>query len=613
MQHYGPRGRVGRWAFLWMGVVVAVVLVQDARAQVPEPPPPEPPTFELPEVIVPGKRPQPTSTTPAYVTAISGEELRRLGFLTLGDALAFVAEAYTRVNGAGLGGSQQASIRGSTPQQVLVVVDGVPLNATAQFGVNLATITLAEVERVEVLRGPYSALHGDFAVIQVTTRRGPARSALVSAGTPGAAQGSLRLGGDIGSLVWGLGNEYASTAGDRPNADATRWTGTAHLSVATPAGATLSLGVNRTTGESGVPGPTSSPSLTDRLADGRTTLSLEWQREAPDGIRSVLRAWTLDDRLGFTSSGFASDSRGNALGAEWQLVAEPRPGNVLTWGIGWQQASFDYGDSFSAFSASGSTTALYGQYDTAVGGRALAGVGLRYESDSTYGTRLDPRAGVVYFLKPDLRLRASIGQTSRAPTFGELYFPTCSNPNLRPERAWSADLGLESTARPGLTLRANMFYTDATDLIVGGCNPQNVGAARIAGASVEAVGHLRERWFVNANVTWQDGLDRVTGQQLLRVPNLEANLVLRYVADEQQSFSVLANYVANRIDLDFSTSPATRVTVPGYVTVSVRYERPLGTLRLRIGIDNVFDAQFETLKGFPGPGRTVFVQAMEDF
>ncbi|MBI3998961.1 MAG: hypothetical protein HY355_07995, partial [Armatimonadetes bacterium] len=50
-----------------------------------------PPEFELPDVVSPGRRPQPTQTSPAYVTAISGDELRRLGFLTLGDALAFVA------------------------------------------------------------------------------------------------------------------------------------------------------------------------------------------------------------------------------------------------------------------------------------------------------------------------------------------------------------------------------------------------------------------------------------------------------------------------------------------------------------------------------------------
>src|SRR5947208_16103942 len=77
MQHYGPRGRVGRWGFLWVVVVIAVPSMQDAWAQVPEPPPPQPPTFELPEVIVPGRRPQPVSTTPASVSVLTREDLER--------------------------------------------------------------------------------------------------------------------------------------------------------------------------------------------------------------------------------------------------------------------------------------------------------------------------------------------------------------------------------------------------------------------------------------------------------------------------------------------------------------------------------------------------------
>ena len=50
-----------------------------------------------------------------------------------------------------------------------------------------------------------------------------------------------------------------------------------------------------------------------------------------------------------------------------------------------------------------------------------------------------------------------------------------------------------------------------------------------------------------------------------------------------------------------------------YVIVSVRYEQPLGTLRLRVGIDNLFDTRFESLRGFPRPGRTLFMQVTGDF
>ncbi|MBM3188916.1 MAG: TonB-dependent receptor, partial [Chloroflexi bacterium] len=227
---------------------------------------------------------------------------------------------------------------------------------------------------------------------------------------------------------------------------------------------------------------------------------------------------------------------------------------------------------------------------------------------SVYGGRLDPRAGFVYFVSPTLRLRGGLGRTSRAPSFGELFFPFCSNPALRPEQAWATDLGLEAAARPGLLVRVNGFYTDAQNLIIGGCNPQNIGSARVAGLSAEVVGRLSDRWSIMWNLTVSDGIDRTTGLSLLRVPPAQANLVLRHSAGGGIAISLLANFVSERPDLDFSTFPATRMTLQAYATIGLRVERMVRGVTIRVGVDNLLDAQYETLRGFPAPGRTYFVQ-----
>jgi outer membrane cobalamin receptor len=361
-----------------------------------------------------------------------------------------------------------------------------------------------------------------------------------------------------------------------------------------------------------------SPTPQNRLDDGRTIFSFTWTQQQSSPSRRQGRFWWLGDTLHNQSPGFVSDAEGSAFGAEWQSVLQLGSGAELTWGIEWQQARFVSASTFGGFQAEGSTAAGYVQYDVILGEKTFAGIGTRYDYHSVYGGQLNPRLGIVHFLTPDLRLRASLGRTFRGPTFGELFFPggpTCpgSNPSLKPERAWSGDIGVEAAVTSALLVRFNGFYTDATDLISTGCNPQNVNSARVAGVSVEAVGRITDRWAVNANLTWSDGVDRTTGTPLLRLPPFQANIVLRYLAMQDTALSVVASYVSERPDLDFSTFPASRVTLPGYVTFGLRAEQRFGNLVLRAGVDNLFDTRFETLRGFPGPARTFFVQVGSEF
>jgi vitamin B12 transporter len=484
------------------------------------------------------------------------------------------------------------------------MIDGVPLNSVSDFGVNLSTVAVADIERVEVLRGPYSAIYGSAlgGVIHVITRSDRRTSAAARAGSFGTVVSEIRAAGPPRSAT-SAGLQYFSTAGDRANSDGVWWTGTLKVQPDPDTGERPIFSLERTVGQSGSPGPTTCPTPQDRITDRRTIASLSWIRQEPEGASGKTRVWWLGEELGFTGVtcpppgvGFQSTSQATAVGLNWQLVSPQGAERVWTWGVEWQSPSRS-----GSYQATSNTGAAYVQVDVVRGVRTFAGIGLRYDLDSVYGGQVDPRLGIVHFLSPELRLRASLGRTFRAPTLGELFYPGCSNSTLRPEQAWSADLGLESTAWQGLTLRLNGFYVDATNLIVGGCPPQNVGSARMVGATYEMVGKLTEHWALSANLTWTDGLNRVSGQPLLRVAPIQANLVLRYVWDENRALSLLGNYVSARPDTGGTT-------VAGSTTFGLRYDQPLGDATARIGVDNLFDTSYETLSGYPGPRRSLYVQ-----
>ncbi len=592
------------WVFL---LLVAFVLPAPAQ---------RPPVFEGEEVVVAARRPQPVTGTPAYVTVLQGEELRRLGFTSVGEALRLVAEAYVRENYPGPGGLLQASIRGSSPLQVLVLLDGVPLNATNPLGVNLATISLAEVDRIEVLRGPYSALWGSGAlggVVNIVTRRPRRPEVGAGYGSFGTVQARLSLGGDAQNVRYGLGAELLRTDGFLPNGDARRLTVTGRLSSRPQGGLTLSF--HHTDGSYGVPGAKNAPGFPrpDRLSDRRTVLGLTWQTGQPNLPEQLLRLWWVGDGIEYTAPGYASSGWGSGYGVNWQWVTRLRSDALLTVGVEGQGSSYRFRDTFGAYAADESVLSGYAQYDLPLGGRTVLGLGARYDLHGTWGAQLNPRLGFLHFLTPEVRVRGGVGRAFRGPTFHERFFPGCSDPQLRPESAWSADLGLEATVRPGFVLRLNGFYADAQDLIVGGCPPRNVGSARVTGLSAETVGRIGDRWSVLANLTWSDGLDRTTGLRLLRLPSWTANLALRYELTPESSVALVAHYVGERPDLDYATFPPTRVSLPPYLVFGLRYEVQVGSLRVQAGVDNLLDVQYETLRGYPAPGRSVYVRFAGSF
>ncbi len=608
----GPRGRIGRWAFLWVAVVAAVLPVQSVMAQVPGPPPQEPPTFELPEVIVPGKRPQAVTSTPASVSVLTRPDLERLGVVTVGEALQFVAEVQMRLQG-GLGALSLPSIRGSSPNQVLVLVDGIPVNSVLQGLFDLSTVSVASVDRIEVLRGPFSAIYGGSAlggVINIITR---SESGGQVSGRSGGLSTTVLAGrwSNPNGRVMVAADRFAS-GGFRPNSDVASTTLLGRATWETGIGDRLVFNINRFQSSLGVPGSTASPSPGARQDETRTIISMGWNRYAADGQWTADMYWWGDD-FRFVDPAFSVDSRvaTQVLGARVQRVLQRASDHVLVFGAESQSQGLQHNGPVGNRQAT--IGGLYIQDERPLNARTLLSAGLRYDLHSIYGGQLNPRVGIVFVVREGLTLRAGVGRTFRGPSFSELYFAPFNNPNLRPESAWSADVGLTWRTAGGVEVRTSLFGIAATDLIRPDASfvPQNIGRTTITGGSLEAAGQLSPGVRGTINVTATRAVDDSTGEQLLRVPWFTASTAL-HVQVAGGTLSVLATYGGSRPDVDPATF--TRVVIPGYVVTSLRFASgALEEGRWEIGVDNLADVQYEPIAGFPAPGRTAFIVFTKGF
>ncbi len=604
-------GRSARRRALAPLLVLLVALGTDAPAW--SQPPAGPPTFELPEVEVAGKRPQLPSTTPASVSVITAAEIAAMGALTVADALRVLPEVLIKGTG-GAGSLTTISIRGSSSTQVLILLDGVPLNRPDQPTVDLSTLPIQDVDHIEVLRGPFSAIYGSATlggVVNIVTRSAPRTSLSARIGSYGESVNVVSVGERIGGLTYLIQGILTGSTGFAPDTDYSNSTVMAKLHWATSDDAGLTLTLNRLWHVTGSPGAAPFQDVLARLWEGRTLLDLAWRSGGAGGPGALLRVYRLDDDVAFASPGtaFQSDDVAHLWGAQGQLVLAPHPAHLLTLGAEYQGQTIAHTDSSpAAFANRGSDLGLYVQDDWQITPRVLLSTCVREDIFELYGAQVSPRIGVVLLLSDRLVLRAAAGRTFRAPSFDEIAPAFSGNPSLQPETAWSYDAGLEYAVAPGLALRVTGYYKDATNLITSSpplFTPMNVGHAVVSGGSVELAGQLADRWFVRASYTGQRARDVATGLDVIYVPRSLGGLEIDYRAGAGTTLAMILSYVGDR----FADTANTQV-VPGYwlTSVAATWTAPSGWA-VQAGVTNVLDTVYQESLGFPEPGRRYFLTA----
>jgi vitamin B12 transporter len=624
-------------------------------------------TVRLRDLVVTATRvPALASTIPQSTTVIEGADLRDRGVHFVLDALREVP-GMTIVQTGSFGAVTSMFLRGGASDDVKVLLDGVPLNRPGG-SIDLANLTTADLDRIEIVRGPASVLYGADAVsgvVQLFTRRASGREALdvdARGGTFGTSDVSMRGSLDRPNINlsatgsrFGTDGSYAFNDGYRNAA------GSVRAAVANIAG-TRAV-VTARYGDSKAHFPTDGGGAlfdhnqysTERSLVSGIALSRSLGRHTSAALQGSAaridqgyanRADSPADTVGFA---FIDDRSGVTWrrGLDARIDWTPRRSTEVSVGAGLERetdveheigvSNFGFGTSHDTtdFEARRTTRNGYVQVLATPANAISLQAGARIDDNSAFGEFGTWRVGAAWHVTRSGRIWAAAGTAFKAPTFSQLFAESAfevGNPALTPEHSRNGELGAETTLGGGwLRIGVTSFWQRFRDLIQyisaapGDPTYQNLGAASSRG--VEAVVGLRAsrnltvsaQWtWLHTEVTDTGAISSVSfqlGSSLVRRPSTTGSATAIY----RQRGLILAATVTRvgpRDDIDFSAGSSQRVILPEYVTTDLAVDVPIRHAVGRApGFDmtargeNIFDAKYQQTVGFPGRGRTVFAGA----
>jgi outer membrane cobalamin receptor len=587
---------------------------------------------------------------PAGAVRVARSDPGTVGARTAGDLLdGLPGVSVTR---RGPGAAQTASIRGSSADAVLVLVDGVPLNDPLSGEADLSLVSADAVRDVTLLPGARNARYGPRAeagVILVRTGGAPPgprfEGSLGSLGlTSGAASWAGRTAGaslELGVTGETLGGGFAyrqdasvgGREGTRENADLDRWGARAGLNGDLGAGrGRLHVGLERM--ERGLPGRSFSPSPLARQEERRLDVSGGW-RGALGAVDAELDAFGSERRTEVRDpdppSGSPYDDRARfyQLGTRGLLLLANAPAPVVDLGMGWEVSHRRTdADALSEDAPSGRTDAgvflTTGLRLPAAGAGIGVGGTVRVDRDAiggglTWSHELEVSA-VVGPVTTRVAHRSSFSPPTLADQFFRAGVGVAPNPDLRPERVPSeveAGVDVSFDADPWrIDGSISGWVGDVRDMIVWSpdfrfvWSPRNVDvlrrgfSARVA--ATVPLGHgaaqVSGAWTL-ARATYDREGDR--DLQLRYRPRHEGSFGLRW-EDGRSAVSLEGRYLGSRLPV---VSDVNRL--PGFwsfgAAAATAFRAGGWRVEPHLRVDRLLDARDSMIFAFPEPGRTVSI------
>ena len=571
------------------------------------------------EIIVEGLRlPTPLGEVGSSVSVITAEDIELRAYQFALDAIASAPGVTVNQNGA-FGGVATVRIRGASTDQTLVLLDGVPLGDPTAVGggYDFSILDVADIERIEVLKGPHSTLWGSDAiggVVNIITKRardGFGARAFAEGGSFKTYRGgaSVFTGGERGDFrlsASGVTTDGISKADeDDGNEEADGFD-----AYAVQGGGGLNFGGARLEGlarfQRGETDIDGFPPPDFAAADSRDTSTTEQliahvQLSAPlfsDRLENDLSVGFTDVKRTGSFGGFETEDNGDRLVLRYQGTV-----NLS------DRQRFAFGGEREETESNGEDTSInagFLLYEVKPVERLTLTGGLRFDDHSTFGDELTARAAAAFSANDWLSLRASWGEGFKAPTIFQLtqtFGALLPNADLQPEESEEFDIGVDIAAPDSRgKLSVAYFNRDTENLIIFAPNFRYENLDRTKAQGIEVAGEFSfaANIALAAGYAYIDAEDATTGERQIRTPRHSGDFVLSY---QGERLSAAASLIYNGEE----TEGLFGEDVDAWVRVDLSGAyRLTDAVELYGRIENLFDEDYQQVSGFGTPGLSAY-------
>ncbi|HAX61332.1 MAG TPA: hypothetical protein DCX95_02055 [Elusimicrobia bacterium] len=574
--------------------------------------------------------------TATNITVISEEEIKNSDAKNVGEILKNKTGIVEVSKYGTLGSQSELRIRsgGASAQQVLVMVDGRTVNDTSLGSANLTEIPSENIERIEILRGPASALYGANAlggVVNIITKKAtavkPKTEIGIEQGSFNTQNYKMNFTAMPGKANLCLSGGKNITDGFRDNSDYDSTDFSAKIGYDLEKYGEISLSNGFLTSELETPGrnftkladydnekekTAETPNANQKTT--KQSYELNYKKEIANETKLQSKIYFQQNNLHYKDPDTHPEtwdfSPDDDIGISKTLGANIQIDTLydITAGVEGKNDRYKKKNEITKTTDIDKWTdasAIFAQKTFNLEPMTTT-IGTRYDYNNVFGGQLNPRIVNIYKINNNFKLSSTIGRAFRAPTFNDLYWPDPfmpGNPNLKPETSVGSDFGIEYKLKEILVSKITLFYSDVKDFIqwapdeTGIWTPSNVGKVFSRGVEIEAESSIVKKLTQSLNYTFLESKGKQEGgtyKILQYTPKHRLNYFLNYLAPLKLQTKLGVEY----------THKIEKPKIPGYTLANLKVSRKILQAEVYFSCENIFNKRYFAREDYPLPGRT---------